>query len=156
MPEAHGGAAFKLAVSPALTAPIVSSVELANRRWASGHPFVERVPRALDHAATVLRVRATRRDGRWDLDGQQTGTLSGATYSGSAMITPTALGTYTYALTCAGTESGFATLNVIAASPRRLPPRRRQRLQRLPRRTATATATEQQPQPLLPLDGNRD
>jgi uncharacterized repeat protein (TIGR03803 family) len=46
--------------------------------------------------------------------GKQMGTHSSTThaYSGSASITPTATGTYTYALTCAGTQSGFATLKV--------------------------------------------
>jgi uncharacterized repeat protein (TIGR03803 family) len=44
--------------------------------------------------------------------GLQTGALSDGVYSGSAKITPTAAGTYTYALTCGGQESGFATLTV--------------------------------------------
>jgi uncharacterized repeat protein (TIGR03803 family) len=34
------------------------------------------------------------------------------TYGGSAKITPTAAGNFTYALTCGGVESGFATLKV--------------------------------------------
>ena len=48
--------------------------------------------------------------GNWS--GPQTGTLTGSIFSGSASIVPTAPGTYTYALTCGGIESGFATLTV--------------------------------------------
>jgi uncharacterized repeat protein (TIGR03803 family) len=50
--------------------------------------------------------------GSWS--GKQTGTggSGGVAYTGSASITPTVAGTYTYALTCGGTESGFATLTV--------------------------------------------
>ena len=48
--------------------------------------------------------------GTWT--GLQTGTVTGSTMSGSTTITPTEIGTYTYALTCGGIESGFATLTV--------------------------------------------
>jgi uncharacterized repeat protein (TIGR03803 family) len=53
--------------------------------------------------------------GTWT--GLQSGSLSGGIYAGSATITPTAEGTYTYALSCGGIESGFATLTVGAAAP---------------------------------------
>ena len=49
--------------------------------------------------------------GTWT--GLQTGTVSDSAYSGSASITPTQAGTYTYALTCGGQESGFATLTAL-------------------------------------------
>ena len=49
--------------------------------------------------------------GNWS--GVQPGTLSNGVYSGSATITPTAAGKYTYALTCGGRETGFATLTVV-------------------------------------------
>jgi hypothetical protein len=48
--------------------------------------------------------------GNWT--GVQAGTLTNGIYSGSARITPTANGTYTYALTCGGKQTGFATLVV--------------------------------------------
>ena len=48
--------------------------------------------------------------GTWT--GLQTGSLSGGVYSGTAQITPTANGLYTYALTCGGKESSFTTLTV--------------------------------------------
>jgi uncharacterized repeat protein (TIGR03803 family) len=50
--------------------------------------------------------------GAWT--GLQTGTYNATThvYSGSATITPTASGPYTYGLTCGGVESGTATVTV--------------------------------------------
>lgn len=51
--------------------------------------------------------------GAWS--GLQTGTISGGIYVATATITPTAIGTYTYALTCGGVESGFASLAVTAS-----------------------------------------
>jgi hypothetical protein len=48
--------------------------------------------------------------GTWT--GLQAGTLDSTGFHGSASIQPTARGTYNYALTCGGTESGFATLTV--------------------------------------------
>jgi uncharacterized repeat protein (TIGR03803 family) len=50
--------------------------------------------------------------GAGDWTGRQTGTLANEVYSGSTTLTPTASGTYTYALTCGGIESGFATIDV--------------------------------------------
>jgi uncharacterized repeat protein (TIGR03803 family) len=49
--------------------------------------------------------------GNWS--GVQKGTLSNGIYSGSATITPTVAGNYTYALTCGGRETGFATLQAV-------------------------------------------
>ena len=50
--------------------------------------------------------------GQWS--GSQLGDFpnNGNVYTGTAPITPTVAGTYTYALTCGGRESGFATLVV--------------------------------------------
>ncbi len=47
-----------------------------------------------------------------DWTGKQPGEMSGVVYEGGATITPTAEGNFTYALTCGGQESGFATLAV--------------------------------------------
>ncbi|HEV2278239.1 MAG TPA: Ig domain-containing protein [Acidobacteriaceae bacterium] len=44
--------------------------------------------------------------------GLQQGTVSGGAFQGSLSITPTATGSYTYALTCGGNESAAATLTV--------------------------------------------
>jgi uncharacterized repeat protein (TIGR03803 family) len=48
--------------------------------------------------------------GKWT--GKQAGALSKGIFAGSATLTPTAAGTFTYALTCGGVESGFVTLKV--------------------------------------------
>ena len=50
--------------------------------------------------------------GTWT--GKQTGSYSSSTklLTGSATITPTVAGTYTYALTCGGRETGSATVTV--------------------------------------------
>lgn len=44
--------------------------------------------------------------------GVQTGTVSGTAYSGSATITPIGSGSFVYALTCGGSETGFVTVTV--------------------------------------------
>jgi uncharacterized repeat protein (TIGR03803 family) len=54
--------------------------------------------------------------GNWSGLQAGTGGANGVTYTGSAMITPTVAGTYNYALTCGGNESGFATLTVTGGS----------------------------------------
>jgi uncharacterized repeat protein (TIGR03803 family) len=48
--------------------------------------------------------------GNWS--GPQSGSLSGNVYSGTATITPSVVGTYTYALNCGGVETGMASLTV--------------------------------------------
>jgi uncharacterized repeat protein (TIGR03803 family) len=54
--------------------------------------------------------------GNWS--GLQSGSFSAATlaWTGSATVTPSAAGTYTYALTCGGQVSGFATVTVTPGS----------------------------------------
>jgi uncharacterized repeat protein (TIGR03803 family) len=58
--------------------------------------------------------------GTWT--GKQIGSLSNSVYGGSATITPTAGGTFTYSLTCGGQESGFATLTVNDNGPLQIVP----------------------------------
>ncbi len=53
--------------------------------------------------------------GSWN--GLMKGSLSNDVYGNSISITPTAPGSYTYALTCGGTVSGSATLQVMNAPP---------------------------------------
>ena len=52
-----------------------------------------------------------------DWSGQQAGSRVSGIYSGGSVITPTKPGTYTYALTCGGTESQFANLVVLGITP---------------------------------------
>jgi uncharacterized repeat protein (TIGR03803 family) len=70
-----------------------------------------------------------------DWTGVQAGSLVSGVFSGSAEITPTAGGNFTYALTCGGQESGFATLAVNNLSP----------LQIVPPSVAALQATVSQP-----------
>jgi uncharacterized repeat protein (TIGR03803 family) len=53
--------------------------------------------------------------GTWS--GPQAGTRVNGIYSGGSVITPTKPGTYTYALTCGGTETQLATLVVLGITP---------------------------------------
>jgi uncharacterized repeat protein (TIGR03803 family) len=51
--------------------------------------------------------------GNTDWTGKQTGSVVNGAFTGSATFdAPTAVGTYTYSLTCAGLETGLATLSV--------------------------------------------
>lgn len=109
------GSIFKAVPSPALQ-PLVqltlssSSVLVGTPvqlNWQVVNAFsttAQRCVAAVQNGATTA--------GTWA--GLQTGTLSGNLYGGSAEVTPTAAGVYTYALTCGGTISGFATLTVPA------------------------------------------
>jgi len=54
--------------------------------------------------------------GGGDWSGLQSGTVTSGIYSGSATLTPTAGGSFIYALTCGGVESGFATVTVTGGS----------------------------------------
>jgi uncharacterized repeat protein (TIGR03803 family) len=111
------GTVYKLTISPALAAPVQltfssSSIALGSSStltWKSLNSFSETMQ--LCYAFVQGGASGA---GTWT--GSKIGTLSSGIYSGTAMITPTAVGTYTYALTCGGMESGFATLTVTASS----------------------------------------
>jgi hypothetical protein len=55
-------------------------------------------------------------EGVWNNE-VQAGNLTNGVYTGSTTITPTAEGVYTFALTCGGLQSGFASLVVTGNSP---------------------------------------
>ena len=109
------GAVYKVVISPALPAPVEltlsqSSVTLGTQvtlSWKALNAFST----TMQNCYAFVQGSETGA-GTWT--GLQVGTYSSSTklYSGSAKITPTAVGTYTYALTCGGVESGFATLTV--------------------------------------------
>jgi hypothetical protein len=110
------GVVFSVDVSPAMPAPVVLSLS------ASSVPANTPVTLSwkANNAIAVSQQQcyafeSSTAGGAWS--GKQTGTYSSSTfaYSGSKSITPTENGTYTYALTCAGTVSGFATLTVAPA-----------------------------------------
>ncbi len=107
------GVIFKLTFSPAIAAPIaltpsVSSVAVGssfNLNWSAANAYSTTAQQCY-----AFIQGSPSGAGIWN--GLQTGTYSSSTklFTGLASITPTAAGTYTYALTCGGTESGFATV----------------------------------------------
>jgi uncharacterized repeat protein (TIGR03803 family) len=113
------GTIYKLAVSPALQAPVQltlskSATTVGNAvtlSWSVHNAFSDTMQRC---AAFVQG--GTAGSGGWS--GVQAGTFNASTkvYSGSASISPTQPGTFTYALTCGGIESGFATLTVTSST----------------------------------------
>ncbi len=111
--ENRKGAIFKLALSPALAAPV--QLALSEDSVAPGVP-VTLSWKVLNASSTTLQQcyasvqNGAIGAGAWS--GLQAGTLSDGVYAGSATITPTASGSFTYGLTCGGFESGFATLTV--------------------------------------------
>jgi hypothetical protein len=107
------GSIYRLAVSNA-TAPavqlsftdtVVSVGESTTLNWAVSNAFSQ----TMQQCYALVQNNATG-GGTWT--GLQTGTVSDGAYIGSASITPTAAGFYTYALTCGGFESGFASISV--------------------------------------------
>ncbi len=111
------GVIWKLKASPALPAPVqltLSSTTVAPNAsvtlsWKALNAFSKTMQQCY-----AFEQGNPSGAGTWT--GKQTGTLSNKVYSGSATITPTKAGTYTYALTCGGIESGFATLTVSGTS----------------------------------------
>jgi uncharacterized repeat protein (TIGR03803 family) len=109
------GVIFKLAFSPAIAAPIVltpsaSSVAVGssfNLNWSAANAY------SITSQQCYAFIQGSPTGaGIWN--GLQTGTYSSSTklFTGLASITPTTAGTYTYALSCGGVESGFATVTV--------------------------------------------
>jgi uncharacterized repeat protein (TIGR03803 family) len=110
---ASEGAVYSLVGSPALAPPVqlsfspstVSLTGSTTLSWSVSNAFSD----SMQQCYAFVQGGATGA-GTWT--GVQPGTLVSGIYSGSASITPTAGGAYTYALTCGGVESGFATLTV--------------------------------------------
>jgi uncharacterized repeat protein (TIGR03803 family) len=111
------GAIYKLTPSPALAAPVVLSVPAS---VSAGSNFI--LTYAVSNASSTAGVTAT---GNTTLQSCQyfatnstgtqvaTGALTASTTATNATLTaPATAGTYTYALTCGGMESGFTTLVV--------------------------------------------
>jgi uncharacterized repeat protein (TIGR03803 family) len=117
--ENSSGAVFKIAFSPALAAPVQVTPSAKTIALGDSVTLKWSVSNAFSKSAQVCAANvtpSTAKAGDWK--GVQTGSYSASTqlYSGSATLTPTSPGTYTYALTCGGTESGFATVIVGDAS----------------------------------------
>jgi hypothetical protein len=108
------GAVYKISVSPSLPPPIQlffsgTSPALPNVSVTLTWKVLNAFSTTAQQCAASIQGSPTGA-GAWS--GLQTGTLNNGIYGGSAVITPTIGGTYTYALTCGGRQSGFATLVV--------------------------------------------
>jgi uncharacterized repeat protein (TIGR03803 family) len=108
---------FNLAVQPTLQAPVqltfnpksVSSNAPTTLTWSVLNAFSQTMQQC--HASILgSATGASQGAGTWF--GPQSGTLKGTVFGGTATITPTLPGTYTYVLNCGGIETGTATLSV--------------------------------------------
>jgi uncharacterized repeat protein (TIGR03803 family) len=107
----NDGTVYELIASPALAAPVQMSFSTNSVAVSSPSTLTWKVSNAFSDTMQQCYafIQGTAAGaGTWT--GVQTGTLTAGVYTGSATITPTVAGTYTYALTCGGRESGFATL----------------------------------------------
>ena len=110
------GGVYKVTVSPALPGPVQLTASSASINNGSSATLTWTVANA--YSLTMQQCYAFVQGGAvgagtWT--GQQSVALNSktGTYGGSASLTPTRPGTYTYALTCGGIETGLATLEVI-------------------------------------------
>jgi uncharacterized repeat protein (TIGR03803 family) len=98
---------FKLTTTPALSGPITLTVPASVTH---GTSFTLTYTVSNAGSQTMQRCFATNNSG--DVTGW-TGVKTASTASTNATLTaPSTAGTYSYALTCGGVESGFVTLNV--------------------------------------------
>jgi len=115
----EGGVNFPIVFKISFTAPLPAPIQLTfdpstvspgdptSLNWSVANAFSQT---AQVCSASIVGNPAGADAADWT--GVQPGSLSGLVYEGSATITPTAGGNFTYALTCGGQESGFATLAV--------------------------------------------
>jgi uncharacterized repeat protein (TIGR03803 family) len=107
------GSVYQLSLSPAMPPPVQLSLSESQIPLGGSTTLSWRVLNAF--STTLQQCYAYVQGsppgaGNWS--GKQTGAYSSSTklFTGSATIAPTHAGTFTYALTCGGQESGFATL----------------------------------------------
>jgi len=111
------GAIFKLSLTPALPVPV--QVSLSGTTLPLGSSLTINWQALNAYSTTAQQCYAYPRatvgsvTGAGNWTGLQTGSLVDGAYQGSATLTPTAAGVYSYALTCGGVQSGFsANVNV--------------------------------------------
>jgi len=105
------GTVFKLAHTPALAAPVQLTLGASSILIGSSTSLTWSVAGA--YSQTMQQCYAFVQNGATGAGSTWTGkNPGGGTTNGSVTIKPTAAGTFTYALTCGGIESGFATLTV--------------------------------------------
>jgi len=112
------GIVFRLNMTPALAAPVQVTSSVAT---ADAGERITLTWQVLNAFSTTLQqcyafVEGGPADAVWT--GLQSGTYSATTqlYTGSAAVIPATSGTFTYALTCGGMESGSATV-VVGTTP---------------------------------------
>ena len=108
---------FKLALVPALNAPVQITFKpatvAANVPTTLTWSVLNAFSKTMQQCHASIRgsgTGASKGAGTWS--GLQKGALVGTVFTGSATITPTLQGTYTYVLNCGGIEVGAATLSV--------------------------------------------
>lgn len=107
------GMIYRLAFSPALPAPV--QLSFSSQGTTAGQP-VKLSWKVINGFSTTMQqcfaFVQNNFSGAGNWTGLQRGTVSNGAYQGSSILVPTATGNFTYALTCGGVESGFATLKV--------------------------------------------
>jgi len=110
------GSIFKLSLTPALNPPVQLTLSASSVNAGQSVTLSWSVNNAT--SATLQQCVATTNgpasDSGWT--GLQKGTAKENIYSGTATVTPSKDGDYTYALTCGGSETGFASLTAGAAT----------------------------------------
>jgi uncharacterized repeat protein (TIGR03803 family) len=106
---------YSFTLSPALPPPVQLTLSATSITAGQSVTLSWRVLNAF--SATMQQcaafIQGGSGGGNWS--GQQSGSYQAGVLSGAATLTPTASGTYQYALTCGGRESGYAApLNVAA------------------------------------------
>jgi uncharacterized repeat protein (TIGR03803 family) len=104
------GTIFKLTPATPIPGPVQLTVPAS---VAPGAAFMLGYSTYNAYSATLQQCFATNTAGTTDWTGIYTSSPSTTTVN---LTAPTTAGTYTYALTCGGMESGFATLNVVPAT----------------------------------------
>jgi uncharacterized repeat protein (TIGR03803 family) len=112
------GGIWQAVISPAVKAPI--SVTLSANSVGAGKA-VTITWKVLNATSNTYRnCYAYTQTGGGNFAGKLSGTQSGATLSGTASVTPTQDGTFTYSVVCAGTEIGISptlTVTGVESSP---------------------------------------
>jgi uncharacterized repeat protein (TIGR03803 family) len=112
------GTAFTLTLNPSVPAPVQLTVEPTSVLAGSPVKLSWKVLNAFSKTQQVCGAYVQKNAATaGDWTGPEAGTLANGIYRGSTTITPTSAGTYTYALTCGGKESGFVSLLVTGNTP---------------------------------------
>ena len=109
------GSVFEVAPATSLIPPVGLSLNASQITLGNSATLTWTVPYASSLTAQqcIAFVEGTNASTAGSWSGLQKGSVTSNVYGNSISITPTAPGSYTYALTCGGTVSGSATLQVI-------------------------------------------